>query len=239
MFKKRKLNAKKIEFYPWHPEVEGFKTPPVPSSKKVPEWYKQIRPFGHGKTYSAMNPNLTIKKCVPVLDAMTAGYMSCLQVDIVVEKNENNETVFNWKSGGSLVESHSPMQIASEFVPEGYYPIPFKFMQVFGIKIPKGYSLWITHPVNRNDLPFLTLTGFVDADEYHEPINFPFFIRNDFVGILKSGTPIAQIIPMKRENWQAEEKKYNKEIVTNMFHKYWTAAYDAYRKVFWSRKSYD
>jgi len=30
--------------------------------------------------------------------------------------------------------------------------------------MPAGYSLLITHPFNRHDLPFVTLTGLVDAD---------------------------------------------------------------------------
>jgi hypothetical protein len=236
---KRKLTAKKIEFYPWLPETEGFKTSAIPSSAVIPNWYKNIRPFTTGKKFSLLSPNLTIKKCVPVLDAMSAGYMVCLQNDIVVEKNENDETVFNWRSGGSLVEMHSTAQIAEDFVPSNYYPIPFKFMQMFGIKVPRGYSLWITHPVNRNDLPFLTLTGFVDADTYHEPINFPFFIQKDFVGIIKHGTPIAQIIPIKRDKWQMEEKKYTKKVVTESYRKYWTWAYESYKKLNWSKKSYN
>jgi hypothetical protein len=242
MFKKRKLAPKKIEFYPWLPEVEGFKTPATPASTVIPEWYKNIRPFTQGNKYSAQSANqtnFTIKKCVPVLDAMSAGYTVCLQNDVVVEKNENDETVFNWKSGGSLIESHSTNQIAEEFVPSNYYPSPFKFMQMFGIKVPRGYSIWITHPVNRNDLPFLTLTGFVDADSYHEPINFPFFIQKDFVGIIKHGTPIAQIIPVKRDKWQMIEKKYTKKVVVQSYKKYWTWAYEAYKKIHWSRKSFD
>jgi hypothetical protein len=239
MLKKRKLTAKKIEFYPWLPEVEGFKTPAIPASTVIPDWYKNIKPFSTGKKISLLSSNLTIKKCIPVLDAMSAGYMVCLQNDIVVEKNENEETVFNWKSGGNLIETHSTKQISEEFIPLNYYPIPFKFVQQFGIKIPRGYSLWVTHPVNRNDLPFLTLTGFVDADSYNEPINFPFFIQKDFVGIIKHGTPIAQIIPIKRNNWQMKEKKYSKKVVAQSYKKYWTWVYEAYKKIDWSRKSYN
>jgi len=32
----------------------------------------------------------------------------------------------------------------------------------------------------------------------------PFFIVKGFTGVLPAGTPYAQILPFKRENWEAE-----------------------------------
>ena len=40
-----------------------------------------------------MQKNLTIKHCMPFLDAYTNGYMILLQGDLLVKKNENNEHV--------------------------------------------------------------------------------------------------------------------------------------------------
>ncbi len=37
-----------------------------------------------------------------------------------------------------------------------------KFHNLWTIEAPEGYSLLFTHPVNRFDLPFTTLTGWVD-----------------------------------------------------------------------------
>ena len=70
---------------------------------------------------------------------------------------------------------------------------------------PSGYSLFITHPVNRGDLPFVTLTGMVDSDLYKDNfVNFPAkWSDPTFSGVLPKGTPVAQCVPVKRENWNA------------------------------------
>ena len=62
----------------------------------------------------------------------------------------------------------------------------------------------LSHPFNRFDLPFTTLSGIIDADGILARGNIPFFIKEGFEGIVKQGTPIFQIIPFKRENWNVE-----------------------------------
>ena len=73
------------------------------------------------------------------------------------------------------------------------------------IEAPPNYSLLITHPVNRTDLPFTTLTGLVDSDLYHDSrINFPAHWHDlSFTGVLPKGTPVAQCIPVRRERWDS------------------------------------
>jgi len=62
-----------------------------------------------------------------------------------------------------------------------------------------------THPFNRFDLPFTTLTGLVDCDRYHDNwIHFPAHWHDiDFSGVLPKGTPVAQCVPVRRDNWVA------------------------------------
>jgi hypothetical protein len=81
-----------------------------------------------------------------------------------------------------------------------------KFNNFWTIELPPGYSLLVTHPVNRNDLPFLTLTGIVDADRYRDNfIHFPAYWREaGFNGVLPKGTPVAQCLPFKRDAWRAQ-----------------------------------
>ena len=69
-------------------------------------------------------------------------------------------------------------------------------MRSFNIKLPKDYSLLFLSPINRFDLPFLSITGIVDCDMYTGTVHFPFFIKNSFTGIIEKGTPIVQIIPI-------------------------------------------
>ena len=64
----------------------------------------------------------------------------------------------------------------------------------------------LTHPVNRLDLPFTTLTGLVDSDAYHDNwVHFPAHWHDpDYTGVLPKGTPIAQCMAVKRESWTAD-----------------------------------
>jgi hypothetical protein len=57
------------------------------------------------------------------------------------------------------------------------------------------------HPINRLDLPFRLLTGLVDSDRFSQVgIFFPaLWTEPGFVGVLPRGTPVAQCIPLRRE----------------------------------------
>ena len=57
------------------------------------------------------------------------------------------------------------------------------------------------HPVNRDDLPFRSISGLVDADRFHDGgINFPaLWTQPDFAGVLPKGTPVAQCFVVPRE----------------------------------------
>ena len=68
------------------------------------------------------------------------------------------------------------------------------------IELEEGWSLFATHPVNRDDLPFRSLTGLVSADRFTDVgINFPaIWLQPDFQGVLPKGTPVAQCFPVPR-----------------------------------------
>ncbi len=80
-----------------------------------------------------------------------------------------------------------------------------KFHNLWTIEAPEGYAVLFTHPFNRFDLPFTTLTGQVDCDRFSDAwIHFPAIWRDEaFEGVLAKGTPVAQCLPVRRESWQA------------------------------------
>src|SRR5204863_177803 len=88
-----------------------------------------------------------------------------------------------------------------------------KFNNFWTIELPAGYSLLVMHPANRPDLPFETLSGLVDADRYRDNfIHFPARWRDpEFRGVLARGTPVAQCLPVKRENWVAKFETIDQE----------------------------
>jgi hypothetical protein len=77
-----------------------------------------------------------------------------------------------------------------------------KFNSFWTIELEPGWSLFATHPINRDDLPFRLISGLVDADLFHDGgINFPaVWTAPDFCGVLKKGTPVAQCFAVPRGN---------------------------------------
>ena len=214
---------KKIKLNSVKPDINYSK--PVPSSKMVPEWFRKIP--------GVINGQETIKKCVPFIDAMTSGYMITLAADIYVDASGIQQI-----SKDPVVLQHYDEQIGDIKLPYEYSRIPYKWMNMFIGKTPKGHSTLFTHPFNRFDLPFYTMSGVVDTDKFPLQVNFPFFIRKDFVGLIPAGTPIAQAFPFKRQDWEIEvddTSPYEPPVFSHTMH---NPPFGYYKKNFWSRKKY-
>jgi hypothetical protein len=214
---------KKIRFKPTRPLVSYSE--PRPSSKVVPAWFRKFSGVVDGSE--------TIKKCVPFLDSMTSGYMMVLAADVYVDAGGPQSV-----SKDPMVTKHIESQIGEMKVPYEYVRTPYKWMNYFIAKTQRGYSTMFVHPINRPDLPFYTLGGVVDTDKFPLAINFPFFLRKDFVGIIPAGTPIAQAIPFKREGWSMSidnNKDYSEPTFAHTMH---NPPFGYYKKNFWSRKKY-
>ncbi|MES3026746.1 MAG: hypothetical protein V4820_02690 [Pseudomonadota bacterium] len=188
-------------------ELEGLAPPPIPAMQGLPDWLKTM-PAQAFSTVVAGDDD-TVKRCPPFVDAMTNGFLIPLICDIRVENGE-----FTWDNdlppGGGSGFARSPIGFhdASQVTGTPLFEADrflIKFLNVWTIEAPPGYSLLFTHPVNRFDLPFTTLTGLVDCDQYHDAwIHFPARWNDEgFSGVLPKGTPVAQCIPIKRESWSA------------------------------------
>jgi hypothetical protein len=199
---------KTITFIPTDDSVIGKFHPPIPAYKCLPEWYNHQPAYSNDKMIvsDAGIPNITIKKCMPVLDDMLAGYIIKLGSDLLINRNDDNEHhTIQWSIQDSpdFVSTHSTQQISHFPVPFGYSPHPFKFTNYWRIKTPPGYSCMFRHPFYHNSQdPFYTLSGIVDTDTHPVAVNFPFLLKYEFDGIIEADTPIVQIIPFKRQEWQ-------------------------------------
>ena len=143
-----------------------------------------------------------LKTCVPFLDAMISGYALVLPVNVYVTKDENDEIKITWdKIETSPVNERMGLTGHTIPRPPGHEKNHLAWTCQWGWKVPKGYSVLLTHPVNRFDLPFTTMSGIVDSEEFMGWGNVPFFIKSGFEGVIPAGTPIAQLIPIKREKW--------------------------------------
>lgn len=234
---------KKIKFIPNSETTSKTKNIFTPARTELPDWYKEMPIYGNGdkSLKCPMNfstHNHTMKRCVPFLDAMTSGYTLTLDEELFISQTDEGP-IFRWKSKDTLVTLHSSDQFEGFPIPVKYHQIVAKWHNDWSIETPKGYSIFFTHPHNRFDLPFHTISGFVDTDNYKVPIQFPFLLDYGFEGILPIGTPVAQMIPVKRESWEREKGEYDLIDNTKRWKTLSKTFADSYRKNFWVKKSYN
>lgn len=219
--------------------IEVYPNIITPAKNHIPEWYKKIPRWNNNEIFEVGKGfNITIKHCMPFLDSLTSGYMIVLPNDLYV-KNNNGLPVITW-SGAEF-----PPQLRNEvadlnLVPTGHHPMEFAWQTGVANTVPLGYSMLITHPINRHDLPFTTLTGIVDGGLVMNPVgSIPFYIKKEFEGIIHQGTPIAQIIPFRQENWSSKITKGLTKIGKNHNDKTNALIFGWYKKTFWTRKKYN
>lgn len=219
------MSTKKIKFISSHPEFKL--SPPIPSSRLVPEWYRTMP--------GSRNNIETVKKCIPFLDALTSGYMITLDADVYW----NEETKkFHSESPIDMQSDHDISQIQDVEIDDRFDTQPHKWINHWEIKTPKGYSCLFIHPLDRLDLPFYSITGIVDTDKHPLVINFPFLFKKGFSGVIPKGTPIIQVIPFKRDNWKSEisdDKPYDRDEIE---YKAQNPPFGWYKRNWWTKKSY-
>jgi hypothetical protein len=198
-----------IEFYPANQYVYDFIPPPKPAKLYIPEWYKSAPPVQEKNiTYGDHGiEGINIKSCMPFIDSLTFGYIQESWMDINISENDGTVT-YGQPLEPDLVGLRANNSIKSY---ENFYPLEFIWKTYWRAKVPKGYSILITHPLNRIDLPFVTMSGVIDSDHfYHTPIgSIPFYVYNSFSGTIPAGTPIFQIIPFKRDNWNLVKESFD------------------------------
>ena len=214
--------------------------PPKPAIKNIPDWYKNTQEYVNNnekKIVHVEESASTIKKCMPVFDAMTAGYILYTQVDVQVSII-NDEIIYHWADQNAI--NFHPLEQAP-LLPNKKDKTPYpKWMNPYGIKTPPGYSILIVPPINRESI-FTILPGIVDTDKYTNCINFPFVFNNlKWEGIIDAGTPMAQIIPFKRDSWKhrmgSEKERQELNIVGSKIR---SLFFNSYKKNFWSKKEFN
>lgn len=210
---------------------------PKPASQYIPDWYKKLESYigGEKKPDGDGNAQTTVKKCIPVFDAITAGYIIVSPADIYVS-NKDGQQYFEW-SDFNLIKFHPVTQAPSHPLQNGNsYP---KWMNPWSIKTESGYSSLFVQPFHRESV-FTILPGIVDTDTYTAPVNFPMVINDlNFEGLIPKGTPIAQVIPFKRDLFKMEIG--NEEILkeqSSVSRKLQSRFFDRYKSMFWHRKEY-
>jgi hypothetical protein len=210
---------------------------PKPASKLVPDWYKNMESYigGEKKPTGDAATTATVKRCMPVFDAITAGYIIESPADVWVSIKDEQQW-FEWSDFG-LISFH-PIEQAPDHPAKKPFAYP-KWANPWSIQTPKGYSTLFVQPFHRESV-FTILPGIVDTDQYTAPVNFPFVINDPaFEGLIPKGTPIAQVIPFKRDSWTMElGDKKELEAQAKVSKKLQSKFFDRYKTMFWSKKEY-
>jgi hypothetical protein len=179
------------------PADEGVIAPPVPAKTVLPDWFRKLPP-ADPKFVSVTDNGMTVKRCMPFLDAMMTGWIVPLAATVRLEiKDEGRTVTAGWEFDKVMVSNHNPHQVAGN--PTEPRP-PCKFHNHWTIKTPPGWSCLFTAPLNRPHPLFQCFAGVVDTDTYHSLINFPFVATGpDGVHVVERGTPLVQVIPFRRD----------------------------------------
>lgn len=204
------------------PRDEGVIAPPVPAKDYIPPWFRKL-PAVDEAQLSKTDTGLTIKRCMPFLDAMTTGWIIPLAATVRLDIRDGGARVeAGWDFDRTMVSEHGPHQVAGN--PWGARP-PRKFHNFWTIETPPGWSCLFVNPLNRPNGVFEILSGVVDTDAYRSVIHFPFFATGpDGLHVIEKGSPMVQVIPFRRDAVgiepeiraeTAEEKSTRQRILRN------------------------
>jgi hypothetical protein len=220
---------------------KGVLQKPKPASEYIPQWYKNAKSYtdSSGKKAPTLDgtPSATIKRCMPLWDLMTAGYIIETPYDIYV-RQVDGKPYFQWGEMQAVA-----FQSMEQFQNHPYsrdINYATRIVHPWSIKTPKGWSILVCEPQHQEPGPLICANGIVDTDEFSMPFNMFFKLRDPkFEGMIPAGTPFIQVIPFKRESWISKlggEKEKNKYI--SDVRKFGTVFFDRYKKFWWSKKEY-
>ena len=216
-------------------------TAPEVTKKNIPSWFVESSRYW----FPENKDSLSFKACPALIDAFVTGYVLKTPCDVYMSSSKDelgNEYTVPMLPAG--YEDFCGMRPDMPGFPK---PLGtdkhFHWYPNWMPGLEAGYSALYIHPLNRHDLPFLTLSGIIDNDKMDTPGLMPFFLQSGFEGIIPKGTPYAQIIPFKREDWDSDQKMYSQDEIINR-HQYQANKFrvpegGAYKKQVWSRKRYE
>jgi hypothetical protein len=212
---------------------------PKPATSSVPEWYKTLESYigGEKKPTGEGNTTGTIKRCMPVFDAITNGYVLYTYTDVWISQKDGLPW-YEWPSFNPI-QWHPVEQAPNHPDRNGHQTSYPKWMNPWGIQTPPGYSTLFVQPLHRESI-FTILPGVVDTDQYTPAVNFPFVLNNvKFEGLIPAGTPMAQVIPFKRDSWEmnigSQEDFQNQNKISMRLR---TKFFDSYKSQFRQPKEY-
>lgn len=235
----------KIEFIPKYKIFEKVFPKPTSVQSNIPEWWKEQQSYlNNDQNVHNGTMLLTVKKCQAVFDSMTFGYYMYCPADIYINSTgtkidvQVTNDVLNLQQ--HLLANHLKEQILKYPIPDYFHQEVLRIHPMWLVKTEEGYSSLFLAPMHGEKSPLRAIPGVIDTDQYPSDGYFSFFVEKGFNGIIKQGTPIAQVIPFKREDWESSINKDKDSDLNNQIKQLSVRSVfqNGYRKKFWSKKTF-
>ena len=209
--------------------------PPYPASKEVPDWLKAMPVVGEKQPERLLK---SVKNCPPFVEAITCGYVIPLATEIKLTVDWQGQ-FHGEASDVDILRYHSAGQVQG--APFERFPV-VKILSPWLIRTPPGYSTMYLPPLNRFETRLVPLAGLVETDLFYRNVNFPAIltIPPGTSLTLPKGTPLVQVIPIKRDEFQAAVVPADDETFHLMNARTMGDPEDAnfYKDNYWRKKGY-
>jgi hypothetical protein len=231
-----------IKFVSAYPEISVAFPEPIPATKQVPNWYKnQPSYLDNNKDVFNGQMRLTVKKCQAVFDSMSAGYILRMPTDLYIDTTEDNmefqlpSDALAYKA--RLLSTHTPEQISEMSIDDIYVKHILRIHPTWLVKTPKGYSSLFTQPMHQEPSPIFAVSAIIDTDNFLSDGHLSFFVKKGFKGILKQGTPLIQVIPFKRDDWEMTvDHQYDTKLIEAQRLSVRSTFQNGYKMKYWVKK---
>jgi hypothetical protein len=199
----------RFEVYPDPRAAQFLKMyPPVPCIENLPEWLSRLPVVRHDPIARAIEGiDSNVRRCPGVVDYVRLGYLFFMPYDLILRQESDGSWRWNMQHGGntSLDEwaptNHDPRQVEGmEFDPETHFPSIVKLRFPCFINTPPGVSTAILDSFFHRNRDFEVIPGVFESDIVGD--NLRIFIRmrrTDEPVYIAAGTPLAQMLPFRRE----------------------------------------
>jgi hypothetical protein len=214
--------------------------PIIPSNKLMPEWLKSLDPHIDVKGHSIQAS--TVKRCPGILKYTGYGYIVRSWCDVVITTDMKHGNI-NFKYTDSDPNSgrveifrymgvQHPVGLMADSafgyptaVPNNYFKNVLKWTLGWHAWMPKDYDLWFAPPQYHFNPNFTACTGILDS-RITEQLNVQIFWHpTEETVVIPAGTPLVQLIPIKREKPEFEieydKDKFHSNRLKEKFSKYW------------------
>ena len=204
-----------IEFHSYDSEtVKNFR--PVLAKSIQPDWWKTIKV---GMDVQSKRVT-TIRACPAMDDWLKSGWYLLANRDFHIiaghGKDDTDSTCFHTAVTGSYASpSHPNLQMGNAFEYMGEDELvrdAFKMRNPWNVVTPPIYSTLYLDPFLFQNKFFATWQGVIDTDTFNSNMDnaqIIFYPKVDHSFTIKKGTPLCQIIPYKREEWNASYMQFD------------------------------